>query len=324
MKKKYFIAIYIFWVSLLIYIFFRLIHPTTPDLNLTASTQFEKSNQAFITWVEPYTNMTFVQLPKSCFDMGSPLNEKDRGDDEGPVHSVCLDTFWISNTEVTIEQFQKFIHETNYKTQAETEGFSWGYDGKWRKRSGYHWKKPGFEQANHHPVVHVTYKDAMEMARWLSGLRRRFSLPTEAQWEYACRAKTKSGRYFGNDIYKTCEYANVADSSIKKRYPAWTVHPCNDTFLFTAPVASLKPNNFGLFDMLGNVWEWCLDPYVHQAYINPQTPTNVKRDQTPVVIRGGSWYSRPKFVRCANRDYVGSFDRRSSDLGFRLVMHLRD
>jgi len=324
MKKKYLIAIYILWVSLLIYIFFRLIHPPVHDSHKIANTNEESPDQAPITWVQPDTNITFVRLPKGCFNMGSPLNEKSRGDDEGPVHKVCLDSFWISKTEISIEQFKVFIDKTDYQTQAEKEGFSWGYDGNWKKRTGLHWKNPGFLQENSHPVVHVTYNDVIEMARWLSGLRRRFSLPTEAQWEYACRAKTKHIRYFGDNYKNTCQFANVADKSIQKKYPAWTIHPCNDTFIYTAPVASLKPNNFGLFDMLGNVWEWCLDQYIHKAYLYPQKITSVKSKNNPVVIRGGSWYSRPQFVRCANRDYVGSFNRRSSDLGFRLVMNLRD
>ncbi|MBF0451554.1 MAG: formylglycine-generating enzyme family protein [Candidatus Magnetomorum sp.] len=323
MKKKFFISLYIFWVSVLVYIFFRLIHPAVPENTGIVKAPIV-SPQFFDTWTEPITNIEFVRLPKGCFQMGSPRHELDRGDDESPVHSVCLDSFWISKMEITVFQFQRFIKETGYQTQAETEGFSWGYDGHWKKRSGYHWKNPGFSQTKQHPVVHVSYQDAMVMARFLSGLQRQFSLPTEAQWEFACRANTEQSRFFGDDIQKTCEYANIADQTIQQTYRAWTVHPCNDTFAFTAPVASLKPNGFGLFDTLGNVWEWCLEPYDHQAYFHPKRSMRVTDDRTPVVIRGGSWYSRPKFVRCANRDYVASIARRSSDLGFRLVMHLRD
>jgi len=323
MKNNFFIAAYLFWFSLLIYVFLRLIYPSAQDKSETYHTEIS-SSQSLETWIEPNTAIVFVRLPGGCFEMGSFLQEKERGDDEGPVHSVCLDSFWISQTEITILQFQQFIEQTHYQTLAIKEGFSWIYDGKWKKRDGLHWKKPGFAQTKDHPVVHISYPDAMAMARWMSGIRRRFSLPTESQWEYACRATTKQSRFFGDDIQKTCEYANVADQTILQKYKAFTIHSCNDSFLFTAPVKSFKPNAFGLFDTLGNVWEWCLDPYNHQAYLNPKRSMNVTNKRTPVVIRGGSWYSRPKYVRCANRDYVGTIQRRSSDLGFRLIMYLRD
>jgi formylglycine-generating enzyme required for sulfatase activity len=253
--------------------------------------------------------------------MGSPRIEKNRGDDEGPLHRVCLNSFWISENEITVMQFEKFVHQAKYQTQAEKDGFSWTYDGKWKKRGGIHWKNPGFKQTQHHPVIHVTYNDALAMAQWLSSSNKRFSLPTEAQWEYACRAQSNSSRFFGDNIGRTCQYANVADQSIKQKYHAWTVHPCNDTFIYTAPVRTFSPNPFGLYDMLGNVWEWCINAYDHRAYLHPINKYTVHNNQTQVSIRGGSWYTRPQYLRCANRDFVASCTRRSSDLGFRLIMN---
>jgi len=318
MKKFFFIGFYIFWLSLFLYIFFRLIHPTN-----STDTNVEKlSNKPSLnSWTEPVTQITFNRLPAGCFDMGSPRHEKNRGDDEGPVKNVCLDAFWISTHEITVNQFQKFVDASGYQTQAETDGFSWTYDGKWKRRNGLSWKNPEFNQTGDHPVIHLTYLDIMAMARWLSNLQYQFTLPTEMQWEYACRGGSSQSRYFGEDIVKTCAYANIADHTIQQKYQAWTVHPCNDSFTFTAPVGSLLPNAFGLYDMLGNVWEWCLDVYHHQTYLNKHAVLRVSSEWKPVVIRGGSWYSRPEFVRCANRDYVASCIRRSSDLGFRLVMH---
>jgi len=319
MKKRLLIAVYIFWVSLLVYIFMRLIHPAAPEPTQAIS----KLNSFIDTWTEPVTKIRFRQMPKGCFQMGSSLKEDSRGDDEGPLHTVCLEAFWMSENEITVQQFGRFVQETGYQTQAEKEGYSWFYDGEWKKRGGLHWKNPGFVQTDSHPVIHVTYHDALAMAQWLSAMNRRYSLPTESQWEYACRAGTNCSRFFGDNSDDSCQYANVADKAIKQKYTAWTVHSCNDSFQFTAPVGRFSPNQFGLNDILGNVWEWCLNTYVHQAYLHPEKFYAVHNERTPVAIRGGSWYSRPQFIRCANRDYVASSARRSADLGFRLVMYLR-
>jgi formylglycine-generating enzyme required for sulfatase activity len=320
MKKFFFIGIFLFWFSILIFIFFKLIEPPVSNYSTNDHSSFIV-HQPLEKWIDPETKITFIRLPEGCFEMGSFLQEKNRGDDEGPVHKVCMDSFWISKTEITVLQFQRFVEKTRYQTQAEIDSFTWVYDGQWKKRGGFYWRNPGFDQTENHPVVHVTYQDARAMAQWMSGFKRRFLLPTESQWEYACRATSKQARFFGNDIRKTCEYANVADMTIQQKYKAFSVHPCNDSFMFTAPVGSFKPNLFGLFDILGNVWEWCLNEYDHLAYLNSKRYSQaVKNKRMPVSIRGGSWYSRPQFVRCANRDFVGTVQRRSSDLGFRLVM----
>jgi len=316
MNNKKIVAFYICWVSLLIYIFMRLIYPPIEE-QPTFESQF---NESLTSWVEPHTQIRFLHLPKGCFFMGSSHQEKNRGADEGPLHQVCLDSFWISEHEITVEQFETFVHQSKYQTQAEKDGFSWAYDGKWKKRGGLHWKNPGFKQTRHHPVIHVTYIDTLAMARWLSDSSKRFSLPTEAQWEYACRAGSNNTRFFGDDIGQTCKFANVADRTIKQKYHAWTVHPCNDSFAFTAPVRTFSPNPFGIYDMLGNVWEWCINAYDHRDYLYPNKTYAVYNNQTPVSIRGGSWYTRPQYLRCANRDFVASCERRSSDLGFRLIM----
>jgi len=316
MKKKIFIAGYIFWTGILIYVFMKLIYPPGSEQSAILS----QSDTALKSFVEPETKIHFIPLPEGCFHMGSPRQEKNRGDDEGPLHHVCVDSFWISENEITVMQFQKFVNQTKYQTQAEKDGFSWAYDGEWKKHGGLNWKNPGFMQTKQHPVIHVTYHDAMAMARWLSDSKFKFSLPTEAQWEYACRAQSNTARFFGEDITQTCKYANVADKSIQQKYHAWTVHPCNDAFTFTSPVNTFLPNKFGLYDMLGNVWEWCVDAYNHDSYLNPKQYSGVYNNQTPVNIRGGSWYTRPQYLRCANRDYVASCLRRSSDLGFRLIM----
>ncbi|MGQ9669694.1 MAG: formylglycine-generating enzyme family protein [Desulfosoma sp.] len=273
-------------------------------------------------WVEPITGMTFVWIPGGCFRMGSEASEQGRDRDEGPSHEVCLDGFWMGQKEVTRGEFRRFVEDAGYVTEAEKEGFSWVYTGTWEKRGGYSWRRPGFYQDDTHPVVHVSYNDALAMAKWLGEkAQASIGLPTEAQWEYACRSGRLAARYWGDDAHEACAYANAADRTAAKDFPSWTVHDCYDGFVFTAPAGTYRPNAYRLQDMLGNVWEWCADGYDPQAYRRhgPKNPAVLDAGVTARVIRGGSWYSRPDHVRCAKRDALSRPDRRSQDLGIRLI-----
>ncbi|SMC21983.1 Formylglycine-generating enzyme, required for sulfatase activity, contains SUMF1/FGE domain [Desulfacinum hydrothermale DSM 13146] len=272
-------------------------------------------------WKEPITGMRFVWIPGGCFPMGSDPGEDGRDRDEGPKHQVCVDGFWMGRSEVTRGQFRTFVEKTGYVTDAERQGYSWVYDGKWEKKPGYSWRRPGFAQTDDHPVVHVSLNDAQAMAHWLTQHSKgTFRLPTEAEWEYACRAGTLGARFWGEDPAAACDFANVADKTARKKFPAWRIHPCSDGFVFTAPVATFRPNGFGLYDMLGNVWEWCADVYDPQAYRNHSEKNPVvEKGGTARVVRGGSWYSQPQYVRSAGRDQLSRPDRRSQDQGFRLI-----
>lgn len=273
-------------------------------------------------WREPLTGMEFVRVPAGCFPMGSDSREPGRDRDEGPLHKVCLDGFWLGKHPVTRGQFRIFVEQNGYVTEAERQGYAWVYSGKWEKKPGYSWRRVGFPQDRMHPVVNVSWNDAKAMAAWLSAENQRtFSLPTEAQWEYACRAGSLTARYWGNGAEQACEYANIGDQSAGMKFPVWTVHPCRDGYVFTAPVGRFKSNDFGLYDMLGNVWEWCEDVYQPAAYIQhePTNPVQVKGGRARVV-RGGSWYSQPRFARCAGRDHLSVPSRRSQDQGFRLAI----
>jgi formylglycine-generating enzyme required for sulfatase activity/translation elongation factor P/translation initiation factor 5A len=284
------------------------------SINLTPTAPTTK------TWTDPTTNMVFVWIPEGCFQMGSPTSEKDRGSDEGPVHKVCVDGFWLGKYEVTRGQFRKFITATQYKTDAEKEGSSYGYkDGNWKNVEGYNWKNSGFEQNDSHPVISVSWNDAKEMAKWMSkNSKYTFKLPTEAEWEYACRAGTQTSRFWGDDPDQACKYANVADKFAKKQFSGWTIHNCTDGYVFTAPVGKFLDNPFQLSDMLGNVWEWCEDAYSSDAYKKHGSKSPVIRSGANRVIRGGSWFDDPGDLRSAVRDY-SSPGNRGNRIGFRLL-----
>ena len=168
----------------------------------------------------------------------------------------------------------------------------------------YSWRNVGFEQTDEHPVVCVSWNDAVAFCEWLSKKERKtYRLPTEAEWEYACRAGTKTRYCSGDDPETLATVANVADAALKAKFPGqkYTIK-ASDDYVFTAPVGSFKPNAFGLYDMHGNADEWCADWYGEDYYGNsptddPKGPITGERRAT----RGGDWWSRPDFLRSACR-----------------------
>jgi formylglycine-generating enzyme required for sulfatase activity len=230
----------------------------------------------------------------------------------------------MGKTEVTRGQFKKFVEAKEHKTEAEIEGWSWFWSvsggGKWEKKEGINWRNPGFSQDDRHPVVCVSWNDAHKMLEWISQKGNgKFLLPSEAQWEYACRAGTQSIRFWGNDPDKACTYANVADQAGKKTFNWAPIHECDDGYDYTSPVGRFKPNKFELYDMLGNVSEWCEDVYIADIYSRSDKKNPMYISGGPDrVLRGGSWNDEPGSVRCANR-YFDDPAGRDNSLGFRLL-----
>src|SRR5262249_48557534 len=152
-------------------------------------------------------------------------------------------------------------------------------------------------QTDEHPVVNVTWNDAVAFCGWLSRKTgRKCELPTEAEWEYACRAGSRTKYYHGDDPEGLAKIANVADASFLKVFPDNTYAiKADDGYAFTAPVGRFQPNAFGLYDMLGNVWEWCSDHHDAKYYrespaADPKGPSAGEYH----VLRGGSWFRTAK------------------------------
>ncbi|HML60748.1 MAG TPA: SUMF1/EgtB/PvdO family nonheme iron enzyme [Solidesulfovibrio sp.] len=269
-------------------------------------------------WTEPLTGMQFVWIPGDCYPMGNPLSKEHWRGDEGPVHEVCVNGFWMSKREVTREQFAKFVTATGYRTVAEKQGWSLTYNGKWKKVPNVTWKNPGFPQTDRHPVVHVAKVDAQAMLRWLSTSGSgTFHLPTEAQWEYACRGKSYVFRPWNDEAPQACQYANIYDRAGQGeiQYP-WEPFPCDDHAVRTAPVAQYKANPFGLDDMLGNVWEWTDDR--HGWYDPAKRDNPLATTGDGYVIRGGGWNSGQD-MSCVRRENLGMDSIRADNLGLRLI-----
>jgi formylglycine-generating enzyme required for sulfatase activity len=256
--------------------------------------------------------------------MGSNENEFDRKDWE-ILHEVTLSDFSICKYAVTIADFEIFVNETNYSSDAETNNCSNVYDGeKWFYLHDVNWRYgiPGNlrdKTEYYHPVIHVSWNDASMFCKWLSEtFGKKYRLPTEAEWEYSCRAGTTTPFNTGENI-----------SSDKVNYHGH--YPYNnfksDNYLQdTVPVYFYASNKWGIFNMHGNTYEWCLDWYNKEFYqfcklngkvLNP-IDSNMSVDR---VIRGGSWWSGAKYCRSASR-YGHKPDYRDSDTGFRIVFEV--
>lgn len=295
--------------------------------------------------------MRMVRIPAGEFLMGSdeplevlqqafPLMEPERLKalvDEAPVHRVRITKpFYMAQTEVTVGQFRHFLKASGYIPESIADGtggygYNPAYEPEKSKRGDlfegrdtrYDWRNPGFPQTDQHPVVNVTWADAKAMAQWLSqNEKRRYRIPTEAEWEYAARAGTRTRYHNGDDPQSLHLVANTFDSKAKAHWPKLAQYALagDDGFVFTAPVASFKPNAFGLYDMHGNAWEWTNDLYGEDYYAqspvdDPQGPT----EGNVVVRRGGSWHTWALYARSSYRNW-NTKETRYTLVGIRLVM----
>jgi formylglycine-generating enzyme required for sulfatase activity len=227
------------------------------------------------------------------------MGSNDGASYEKPVHRVELDGFWMGKYEVTNAEYRMFRSSHS----------SGDYKGK------------GLND-DRQPVARVSWNDAQAFVKWLngrSGGRYTYALPTEAEWEYAARGGTTTSRYWGNDSDDACTYANVADQTAKRSFSGWTIHDCDDGYAVSSPVGSFRPNGFGLYDMMGNVWEWCQDWYGKDAYSSHSRKNPIySRGGSSRVYRGGSWSSAPGAVRSALRGWNDP-GYAADDLGFRLL-----
>lgn len=250
--------------------------PSKTDENTVQRSSEMPSTSNGSVWRDPVTKIEFIWLPGGCYEMGCGDWTDQCNKDEMPVHKTCLNGFWMGKIEVTQGQWAKVMGEN----------------------------PSGFQKGEDYPVEMVSWQDVQEFIGRLnriSGSINEFRLPTEAEWEYACRGGGLNQKYSGgNLIDEVSWYEKNSEAS-------------------THEALSKEPNGVGLFNMSGNVREWCEDIYSPDAYGKHQTknPINMKGGSERVV-RGGGWYTSQKTSRCSNR-YSYPVTNRRSDLGFRLV-----
>jgi formylglycine-generating enzyme required for sulfatase activity len=298
---------------------------------ITSSLLFSSQTTLPTRVVHRESGIAFVLIPAGRFQMGSPANEPQRSTNERQHWRVIKEPFYIAETEVTVEQFRRFVKATNYVTDAERGAEEGGHnkgafatvaDGDREWNASASWKNPfpnltDFQQRDDHPVVQVSWNDAKRFVEHF-GLQ----LPTEAQWEYAARAGTMTAYFWGNDEASGRGYGNVNDVSASKRFCHWNrSFPFDDGTVLIAPVRSFKPNPWKLHDMGGNVAEWCEDVF-HRDYPADDSDESAAGNGNARVMRGGSWLDPPDLYRVAKRFAFLPQGRRDF-LGFRVVMKVK-
>lgn len=247
---------------------------------------------------------------------------------EGPQHNVTISrAFAAGRFEVTKGQYAQFVSETS---RPDAGCSRWDFAAnRWSPYPEKSWRDVGFLQGNDEPAVCVSWDDAKAFVAWLSGKTgMSYRLLTEAEWEYSARGGTATARYWGDDRNQACIYANVFDLPTAKKI-AWETRKnpdkhfaCDDGYSFTAPVGSYRPNGFGLYDMIGNVWEWVEDCF-HDTYDGaPSDGSAWTTGECKVRIqRGGGWGNPPGYSRTARRDALPP-DLRGHTFGLRVARTL--
>jgi formylglycine-generating enzyme required for sulfatase activity len=257
-------------------------------------------------------NMVFVK--GGTFQMGS--NESD---DEKPIHSVTVSDFYIGKYEVTVAEFEKFITATRYKTDAEKGGNSRVYTTKWETKEGVYWKHDikgdlRLRSDYNHPVIHVSWNDATAYCKWLKETTGKgFRLPTEAEWEYAAGGgnQSKGYTYSGSNTINNVAWNYENSRKLGSEHKNYG----------TNPVGQKLSNELGIYDMSGNVYEWCEDTW-HSNYQNAPINGSAWIDEKSNIrlVRGGSWSINPNLCRVADRLSYNPYYR-FNYIGFRVVRH---
>ncbi|MBL8820230.1 MAG: formylglycine-generating enzyme family protein [Planctomyces sp.] len=282
----------------------------------------------------------FVSIPAGEFLMGNanPNEAGEYSQCEGPQHRVQITRpIRMSKYEITVAQFRQFVEETGYVTDVERSGKGCNglnaETGQVERSAERNWRSPGFEQLENYPVVCVSRDDAIAFCQWLSQrLNSRCRLPAEAEWEFCCRAGTSTRFATGDSAESLQGFANCGDQTLVEKFPQFESSAATwaDGYPFTAPVGSFGANAFGLYDMHGNVGEWCSDLFDPSYYsqsdsVDPEGPPEEPVsdvNQNPVrfwrVVRGGSWYNAPLSLRSSGR-HDGVPTEPSTTNGFRVV-----
>gem|GEM_PF-1934521 len=298
-------------------------------------------------WRLDSLGLTMKWIPPGDFFLGSTQEERswaadpDGGkgeaawatDESDPLEVRIAQGFWIGQTTITRGMYRQFVEAVNYQTKAEKDGVSRIFNIRtnlWEDATGVSWRNPGYVQNDDHPVVFVSWKDAMAFCDWLTRRERamnrvpvgyEYRLPGEAEWAYAARGGSETHTYFwwGDDFNEGKGRLNAAGADQMADESRWiNGYDWEDGFIYTSPVdyyGAPGRNDYGLADMLGNVWEWCYD-----GYDPAQARAAIWQDDAKMrILRGGSYMRTPGSLRVANRGR-GGIDGPRPHRGFRVVL----
>jgi len=272
-----------------------------------------------------------VVVQQGRFTMGAPAGEEARANlpnelrgSSIPQHLITIRyKLAIAKFDVTRDEYAQFVAETNRPDPDSCTTVS--ASATFIATNG-NWHSPGFPRTGRDPVVCVSWDDAQAYVAWLSAKTGHvYRLPTEAEWEYAARAGTTTARYGSDNPAELCRYSNVADLDFGEQYHDVSGDnlACRDGYAFTSPVGSFLPNQFGLYDMLGNVMDWTEDCWNANYSGAPTDGTAWQSgDCGRRVVRGGSWDMDLSGVRSANRRIGIPTSYRNTTLGFRVARTL--
>jgi formylglycine-generating enzyme required for sulfatase activity/class 3 adenylate cyclase len=292
----------------------------------SSSAQDERTLRPKMTFSDCGSCPEMVVVPAGEFVMGSNKDDIEAGvavGNEGPQRRVAINRHLaVSRFEVTRDQFEAFVSASGHKIGDKC----WTLEGNEpEERAGRSFRNPGYAQTGTHPAVCVSWGDTKAYVEWLSKTSGKlYRLLSEPEWEYIARAGTTARYHFGNDEADLCKFANGADQSARSaRLPAsWDYLRCTDGHIYTAVVGSFKANDFGVFDALGNVWEWVEDCYAEDLSTTPADGSaRSTGDCRSRAVRGGSWSGTARTLRAAIRSKATAEDR-YDDVGFRVARAL--
>lgn len=279
----------------------------------------------------------FSVVPPHTFLSGAPLSELARfqltrryAKREFPQIPISITKpYAVAINLVTKKEFAEFVEDTRQEPEHWCEIFR---DGEWIFDHSLSWRNPGFEQDDNHPVVAISWYDAQRYIAWKSQkCSRTYRLLTEMEFEAAVRAGTRTAFFWGDEIDLQGAYANGADQASRLASNLFDgsqvygggirLSPSNCGYAYTSPVGMLKPNQLGIHDLTGNVWEWTQDDF-SESIRNSAQEAKIIEGSTQKVIRGGSFLMEPSFLRSASRqrDFAWHNDR---DIGFRIARDLQ-
>lgn len=281
-------------------------------------------------------SLAFVKIPSQCYMKGQLNDEKkwlisETSEDyytqrfaNEDYHEACVDSFKIAKYEVTLELYQLYASENENLTTGAKGCYVVGENG-WENNPNADWKNPTFIQEDTHPVVCISYYEVKKFITWLNNTlqpKHQFRLPTEVEWELAARGSEKqriSWHYWGNDIEasEACKYGNVSDLTLNEYKQQDYSFKCHDGAIQTTNVHSYEPNDYNLYNMLGNAQEFTCSGFSENP-LETEKSCEIKEKMENITVKGASWYYPPIYNRAAFR---GGLPRnlRFYGVGFRLA-----